>query len=67
MANVSFSLTAASDLKVNNVATGTNAPGTGDVEVRVNMTNVTTRKETVKLLMEIMNYILYGSQTVLKP
>ena len=67
MANVSFFLTAAQDLKVNNVGTGTNAPGSGDVEVRVNHSNVLTRKELVKLLAEIENFILYGAQTVFKP
>lgn len=67
MASVSFNLTVASDLKVNNVKTGTNAPGTGDIEVRVNHSNILTRKEVVKLLREIENYILYGDQIVLKP
>lgn len=67
MASVSLDLTVASDLKVNNVHTGTNAPGSGDIEVRINLANIPTRKETVKLLRAIENFINYGDQTVIKP
>ena len=67
MASVSFNLTVASDLKIYNVLTGTNAPGTGDVEIRINAANVPTRKEANKLIREILNYINFGDQTVFKP
>jgi hypothetical protein len=67
MASVSFNLTVASNLQINNVLTGTNAPGTGDVEIRINASNVPTRKEANKLIREILNYINYGDQTVFKP
>lgn len=67
MASVSFNLTVAQDLKINNVLTGTNAPGTGDVEIRINAAHVPTRKEANKLIREILNFINYGRQTVFKP
>lgn len=67
MASVSFYLTVAQDMKINNVQTGTNAPGSGDIEVRINTSNIKTRKEAYKLMEEIENFIKYGSQTVFKP
>lgn len=73
MASVSLNLTVGSNLRVNQVKTGTNAPGTGDIELRINLATVQatnpahTRKEVVRLLRTIENYILYGDQTVIKP
>lgn len=67
MTNVSFSLTGQQDAKLYNVATGTNAPGTGDLEIRINLANVKTRKEANKLIREIKNYINSGLNTVFRP
>jgi hypothetical protein len=67
MANVSFYISNAADLHLGNVGTGTNAPGSGDLEIRINHSNVLTRKEAYKLIKEILNYINYGDQSVFKP
>ena len=67
MASVSFSVPTAADLKLGNVTTGTSAPGAGDLEIRINHATVLTRKEAVKLIKTIENFILYGNQTVFKP
>lgn len=68
MVSVSFNLTAQQDARITNVLTGTNAPGTGDVEIRINRANVLTRKEAIKLIMQIVKYILDGTfNTVFRP
>lgn len=47
MANVSLSMTAANieDVGPLNITTGTNAPGAGDIEIRVNTANITSLKQ----------------------
>lgn len=47
MASVSISITAANveDISPNNVVVGANAPGVGDVELRVNTANITSLKQ----------------------
>lgn len=68
MASVSFSLTGQSDAKITNVVTGTAVPGTGDLEIRINMANVKTRKEANKLIREITKFINDGTvNTVFRP
>lgn len=68
MASISFNLTAQKDAKATNVLTGTNAPGTGDLEIRLDRTKVLTRKEANKLIDEIKKYINDGMlNTVFRP
>lgn len=68
MASISFNLTGQQDAKATNVLTGTNAPGTGDVEVRINRANIPNRKEAIKLIDAIIRYIENGSlNTVFRP
>ena len=47
MANVSISITAAQveDISPDNVTVGAAAPGAGDVELRVNTSNITSLKQ----------------------
>lgn len=68
MVSASFSLTAGQDTKIGNVAVAANAPGAGDVEIRINLANVKTRKEAYKLIDAIRRFILAGAlNTVFKP
>lgn len=60
MVSVSYSLTGQQDAKLYNVVVGTNAPGTGDVEIRINLAHVPTRKEANKLIEQIRRYINAG-------
>lgn len=60
MTSVSYSLTGQQDARATNVAVGSSAPGAGDLEIRINMANVKTRKEANKLIEEIKKYINDG-------
>jgi hypothetical protein len=54
MTSVSFNLTTAllegHEGEPDKIATGANAPGTGDVELRVNLANVKTRYQILRAL-----------------
>jgi hypothetical protein len=67
MASVSFSMTAGANATLGGITTGASAPGAGDLEIRINASNVLTRKEAYKLIDAIQRYIQYGDQTVFKP
>lgn len=50
MASVSFNLTAGTvDVGPDNIGVGTNAPGTGDIELRINAATIQNRLEAIKL------------------
>jgi hypothetical protein len=59
MANVSLSLTAAQveDNNPENIAVGSAAPGTGDIELRVNTSNITSLKQLF-LALEKFDYFV---------
>lgn len=50
MASFSYNLTAGTvDTGPDNIGTGTNAPGTGDIELRINAANIQNRQEAIRL------------------
>lgn len=50
MASVSFNLaTGTIDTGADNIGVGTNAPGTGDIELRINAATISTRLEAIRL------------------
>ena len=50
MASFSMSLTAGGvDVGPDEISTGTNAPGAGDIELRINAANIQNRLEAIKL------------------
>lgn len=59
MANVSISLTVANSESLNPqlVVVGSAAPGTGDIELRVNTTNVPTLKQLYIMLEELDYFV----------
>ncbi len=67
MANISYSMTAGANATLGGITVGSSAPGAGDLEIRVNLSNVKSRKEQYKLIDAIRRYILYGVQTGNKP
>lgn len=60
MANVSYSMSAGANATLGGVTQGTSAPGAGDLEIRINMSNVKTRKEAWKLIDAIKRYFEAG-------
>lgn len=68
MASVSISITAANveDVNPENIVVGTAAPGAGDIELRVNTTNVTSLKQLF-LALEKFDWFVndqnYGPKT----
>lgn len=61
MANFSISYSAGQvDTGPDNTATGTNAPGAGDIEIRVSNTNITNRQEVIRLLYAACAYFEDG-------
>ena len=51
MASVSYSLAVGDDYQPDEITVGTSAPGAGAVEVRIDLTKITTRLQ-VSLIME---------------
>lgn len=55
MANKSWNLTRQNldghEMEPDKIGTGTNGPGTGDIEVRVNLSNVTNYKQLIRAMM----------------
>lgn len=68
MASVSLSFTVAQieDINPENVVVGTSAPGAGDIELRINTTNVPTLKQ-IFLALEKLDFFVndqnYGPKT----
>lgn len=61
MANLSLSYSAGQvDTGPDNTTTGTNAPGTGDIELRISNTNITTKQEVLRLVDEFKRFIEDG-------
>lgn len=61
MANLSLNLAAGQvDTGPDKVGTGTNAPGTGDIELRISNTNIKTKLEVLRLVDEFKRFIEDG-------
>lgn len=61
MANLSLILNAGQvDTGPDNVTTGTNAPASGDIELRISNTNISTKLEALRLIDEFKRYIEDG-------
>lgn len=52
MSSVSYSLNRGADQSPDKIAVGTNAPGAGDVELRVDVTTHTPTREDVILILQ---------------
>lgn len=70
MASVSLSLTAAQteDLNPENITVGSSVPGAGDIEIRVNMANVTSLQQVGDALKKFNWFVedqKYGPSTFL--
>lgn len=68
MANFSMSMSAGANATLGGVTAASSAPGAGDVEIRINMSNVKSRKEAWKLIDAMKRYMEAGNyQTTFKP
>lgn len=54
MANLSYNVSSATleghEMEPDKVSTGTNAPGAGDIEVRINLANFVNNKQIIRAL-----------------
>lgn len=61
MANLSLNFVAGQvDTGPDTIVTGTSAPGTGDIELRISNTNILTKLEALRLIDEFKRFIEDG-------